>query len=153
MRVLAAVFADAGNVAFDVAGVEGGLVEGRVQQLDQRVLAADQELIDGVHGEARCDRGRRRRTARTSFAGSNRCGIRGCWRSRAGSRRRSRRGGTIRHPSHVAFDAVAQAGDFAVAAVAEGAVGARVGQRGELREDVAQEERQPDAFAFAVFAH
>ena len=52
MGVLAAVFAHARDVAFDIAGIQGRLVEGRIEQLDQRVLAANQPLVHRIHGQA-----------------------------------------------------------------------------------------------------
>jgi hypothetical protein len=58
--VLAAVLAHAGNVAFDVAGIERRFVEGRIEQLNQPGVAADQALIHGFHRLAeRSDRRRR----------------------------------------------------------------------------------------------
>ena len=51
--VLAAVLAHAGHVALDVAGVQLRLVEGRIEQLDQAVLAAHQALVHRLHGQAR----------------------------------------------------------------------------------------------------
>ncbi len=53
MRVLAAIFAHAGNVTFDVAGIERRFVERRIEQLDQAGLAADEPLFDRVHRKAR----------------------------------------------------------------------------------------------------
>ena len=51
--VLATVFADAGDVAFDIAGVERRFVERGSEELDEAAVAADEALIDGVHGVAR----------------------------------------------------------------------------------------------------
>ena len=59
---------------------------------------------------------RRRRTAPTSSARSNRSGIRRCSRSRAACRRRSRRGGTTRRPSACCLDVRAQLRRLALAA-------------------------------------
>ena len=53
MGVLSAVFPDAGNVAFDIAGIQFRLVEWRIEELDQAVLAADEVLVDRFHGPAR----------------------------------------------------------------------------------------------------
>ena len=53
MRVLAAVLAHARDVAFDVAGIQGRLVEGRIEELDQRGVAAHEARVDGVHRHAR----------------------------------------------------------------------------------------------------
>ena len=55
--VLAAIFAHAGDVALDVAGVEVRLVERRIEELDQPGVAADQAAIDALHrhaASARC---------------------------------------------------------------------------------------------------
>jgi hypothetical protein len=43
--VLPAVFADSGDVALDVAGIEVGFVEGRVEQLDDADVALDQVRV------------------------------------------------------------------------------------------------------------
>ena len=53
VRVLAAVLAHARDVAPDVAGVEIRPVEGRIEKLDQRVVAAHEALVDGVHRHPR----------------------------------------------------------------------------------------------------
>jgi hypothetical protein len=51
--VLAAVLAHAGDVALDVAGLQRGLVEGRVQELDQAGVAAHQMGVQRIHGLTR----------------------------------------------------------------------------------------------------
>ena len=53
MRVLPAVFSHAGDIPFDVAGIQLRLVEGRIQKLDQSMLAANEALIHSFHGHAR----------------------------------------------------------------------------------------------------
>ena len=102
MRVLAAVLAHAGHVAADVAGVEARLVERRIEQLDEPVVAPDQALVDARPWPAALVGRRPRRKAPTSSARWNRSGTRGSSRSRAACRRRSRRGGTRRHPIRAA---------------------------------------------------
>ena len=52
MGVLAAVLADAGHVALDVAGLQVRRVEGRVEQLDEPRVAVDQVLVHRRHGLA-----------------------------------------------------------------------------------------------------
>ena len=59
MGVLAAVLADARQVAADVAGIHRGTIEGRSQQQDHACVAADQMRADRVHG-AFVTSGRRR---------------------------------------------------------------------------------------------
>ena len=49
VRVLAAVLADAGQVAADVSRVDRGVLEGRGEQEDQAVTPTDQVLLDGGH--------------------------------------------------------------------------------------------------------
>jgi hypothetical protein len=49
MGVLAAVLAHAGDVALDVAGLQIGFVEGRVEQLDDLLVAPHQALVDRRH--------------------------------------------------------------------------------------------------------
>ncbi len=44
--VLAAVFAHAGYITFDIARVHGGLVEGWIEQLDNALVAAHQMFIE-----------------------------------------------------------------------------------------------------------
>ena len=53
MGVLAAILAHARDVAFDVARVQRGLVERRIEQLDQAGVAADEALVHRLHGLAR----------------------------------------------------------------------------------------------------
>ena len=53
VRVLAAVLSHARDVAFDVAGIQVRLVERRIEELDQRIVAADQALVHRLHGHAR----------------------------------------------------------------------------------------------------
>ena len=52
VSVLAAVLADSGQVALDVAGVEGSVVEGRRQQKNQLIVEPNQPLLDRPHGPA-----------------------------------------------------------------------------------------------------
>src|SRR5437660_11955899 len=47
--VLAAILADTGNVAFDVAGIERRFVKGWIEKLNEFGFAMNQTLIDGVH--------------------------------------------------------------------------------------------------------
>ena len=131
VRVLAAVLAHAGHVAADVAGVRPALVERRIEQLDQlraRAAPGARRARPSPHASAP---GRRRPTAPTSSARSNRSGIRRCWPSRAACRRRSRRGGTRRRPTRVprAARAAARARSRSAAAKAVVAVPAARGRR------------------------
>ena len=47
--ILAAVFAHAGDVAFDVAGILGRLVEGRIEQLDECMVATNEPSVERIH--------------------------------------------------------------------------------------------------------
>ena len=49
MGVLAAVLANAGRIAFDVARIERGLVEWRREQQGQTVVPPDQHSLDRAH--------------------------------------------------------------------------------------------------------
>src|SRR6185437_6022876 len=49
MGVLAAILANAGRIALDVAGIERRLVEGWREEQRQSVAPADELLIDRVH--------------------------------------------------------------------------------------------------------
>ena len=53
VSILSAVLAHARNVAFDVTGIERRFVEGRIKQLNQSGIAADQQLIHALHRLAR----------------------------------------------------------------------------------------------------
>ena len=53
MRVLPAIFSHARDVPFDVAGIQIRLVERRVQELDQRMVPANQTLVHRFHRQAR----------------------------------------------------------------------------------------------------
>ncbi len=50
MGVLAAILAHAGDVAFDVTGIECRLVERRIEELDEPGIAADQPAVEVLHG-------------------------------------------------------------------------------------------------------
>ncbi|MNH21997.1 hypothetical protein D3C79_818360 [compost metagenome] len=54
--VLAAIFAHAGQVALDVAGVQVAVVEGWVEQCDDTDVAAHQVLVQRRHGGLRARR-------------------------------------------------------------------------------------------------
>ena len=153
MGVLAAVLPHAGDVAFDVAGIQVGFVERRVEQLDQPVLAANQVLVHRVHGHARRARDRRRRRAPTSFAGWNRSGIRDCSPSRAACRRRSRRGDTTRRPSRAPRCSGAAARPPCRSVRRRTDRRAASASSANCIEHVVQEKAQPDAFAPALLAH
>ena len=51
--VLAAVFAHARYITFDIAGVHGGFIEGWIEQLDNALIAAHQMRIERGHSLAR----------------------------------------------------------------------------------------------------
>ncbi len=52
MGVLAAVFAHARHVAADIAGVQLGIVEGRIEQLDQPRVRPHAGTLYRIHGAA-----------------------------------------------------------------------------------------------------
>ncbi len=49
MSVLAPVFAHAGEIALDVARIEGGEVKRGIEELYDLVVAADEALVHGLH--------------------------------------------------------------------------------------------------------
>ncbi len=53
VSVLPAVLSHPGDVAFDVAGIQIRLVKRRIQELDERLLPANEALIHCFHGQAR----------------------------------------------------------------------------------------------------
>src|SRR6185503_5416073 len=53
VRVLPAILAHAGDVALDVAGIQRGGVEWRLEELYQLALAAHEVLVQRLHGAAR----------------------------------------------------------------------------------------------------
>ena len=62
VRVLAAVFANAGHIAFDVAGIERRVIERRRQKQHDNPSGRTNELaVDGRHGARAPDRVRPRR--------------------------------------------------------------------------------------------
>ena len=99
VRVLAAVLADAGQVALDVAGVEVGVVERGREEQHQAVAAPDEVLVDCGH------RPLRPRSVGGARQNAPRLGdrvdaaLRRCSPSRAVCRRRRRRADTSRRPS------------------------------------------------------
>jgi hypothetical protein len=54
--LLAAVLADAGRIAFDVAGIVCGIAEGRGEQQRQLVIPAYQIFVERRHGARRVGR-------------------------------------------------------------------------------------------------
>ena len=151
--VLPAVFPHAGDVAFDVAGIQVRIYQrvgreaGRGRRPGGPGTCPPRPLPSG--------NGRRHRhpTGRTSFALSSRSGIQGCPPSREGCHHRSRPGDTTRRPSRAlrccgeAFrprysHCLLKSGSLLSCAI-----------RGEAAEHVAHEEREPDALAFAFPAH
>ena len=150
VAVLAAVLAQAGRVALDVARIERGLFEGRREQQSQAVVAADQALVQRRHrhGGARGIGG----------AGEHRPGLRdridpafvARLRSRARFRRRSRAAIPFAVPG-LALERLAQRGRMCAPAARAVRV-ALVGQRREQRDGARAEPAEPDAFALAAFA-
>ena len=53
VRVLPAIFAHTRQIAFDVARVAFGVVEGRCKEQDKLVALPDQQPVDRVHGLGR----------------------------------------------------------------------------------------------------
>ena len=98
MGVLAAIFADAGWIGLDVAGVVRGVIERRREQLHQAVAAADQLCVDGRHRAHRALGLRRAARSPPRIEQWNRSGIHR-WRPipRA-CRHRSSRADTSRRP-------------------------------------------------------
>ena len=99
VAVLAAVLAQAGRVALDVARIERGLVEGRREQQSQPIVLADQVLVPATPSPWSARGIGRARQAPPRIARSNRSGILRFVASRARFRRRSSRADTIRRPT------------------------------------------------------
>ena len=53
MCVLSAIFSDAGDVPFYIAGIQIRLIERRIQELNQGMLPVNEALIYGFHCHAR----------------------------------------------------------------------------------------------------
>ena len=102
MRVLAAVLADARQVALDVAGIEGSVVEGRSRagRISLSSGRTSRSWTD-FHGLSASARARRRPRSRPTTGRSSRSGTRRSVPSRAGCRRRRRREDTSRRPRRV----------------------------------------------------
>ena len=152
VRVLAAVFAHARHVALYIAGVQSRLVERRIEELDQRVLAAHQAPVHRRHCRARAP----------GFPGAGQHGpaLRNGIDLAFGVARRSQRRAVVEVGATVpvaipavALDILAQLCRLFLAARGEGAVAAHARKLGELHQHVIQEETQPHAFAFAVCAN
>ena len=151
VRVLAAVLAHAGHVAPDVSRIQRRLVERRIEQLDQRIVAAHQVLVDGIH--------RRRATRSHSPAPDSTdqlCAIESIWHSAL--RRRAQRRAVVEIGAAVPLAVPAVLLDIrreawrlrSSHASAKAASPRQSRDLGELREHSAQEKRQPDAFALAL---
>ena len=153
VRVLAAVLADAGRIALDVAGIERRLVERRREQQHQPVVAADR----AARSTAAIARARARRIAGAGdhaprTARSSRSGTRRSRPSRAACRRRSSRAGTSRRPRPSRSSAFCSAAACARQRRGARRLAARLGERREGRERRVQEPAEPDALALAAVA-
>ena len=51
MRVLPAVFPHSRNIATDIAGIKIRVIERRIEQAHQAVVAAHQSVVHGLHGQ------------------------------------------------------------------------------------------------------
>ena len=149
VRVLAAVLADAGRIALDVAGI--------LRRLDRtagRAAAASASRARSATCARRPSRARRsaaapRRTAPPTTARSNRCGTRRSAPIRAACRRRSSRAGTTRRPTPVRAAPARRRASFAIAVGAR-ASSPRAAQSGaKSREHGVEEEAEPRALAAA----
>ena len=146
-----AVFAHAGDVALDVARVEGGVVEGRVEELNEPGLSAHESFIDGVH------------------AGGGAFGIAGARDDRPALRQGidlafrvfggAERGAVVEIGAAIPLavpgiflDVFLQLRGVGGAMLGEGSVVAAAGEFGELHQHIVEEESQPDAFAASMFA-
>ena len=100
VRVLAAVFAQAGRIAHDVAGMRLGMIERRREQSHEAIARRQPGATIGrFHGAPRARGIGRTAIAPPRIARGNRSAL-PCWRaSRAASRRRRSRADTIRRPS------------------------------------------------------
>ena len=152
MGVLAAVLADAGRIALDVAGIERRLVERRREQQRQPVAAMHQQPVERGHRLDGARRIGRRPRSRPRIGRWNRCGIPRWSPSPAACRRRSSRGDTTRRPSPRGRARARSASACAVQAAAR-AVSPRAAAIGtNARQGGVQEPAQPDALALARLA-
>ena len=151
MGVLGAIFADAGDVAFDVAGIPGGGVEGGGEEPDEAVIAVDEAVEGGLHGPAGA--------LGIGAAGENGPalgeGIDLAFRALGGAEG----GAVVKEGAQVPFAVpgvgVNGGGKFVSQCRAVGGevvIAAGGGDRGEIEEDAAEEEGEPDTFAFTFMA-
>jgi hypothetical protein len=149
MGVLPAVFAHAGDVALDVAGFSADWSKGgsrswirpasrRTRRVSSASMAYVRALMISPAPESTDQL-----WAMESIWHS------GCSTTPAACRRRSRRGGTSRRPSHAARYCGA-VGPPPLAALDEWQIAAQAGHLGEAHEHLVEEESEPDAFAFAL---
>ena len=152
VRVLAAILAHPGDVTLDVTGIERGMIEGRIKQLDEAGRAADQALIHGLHGLPR--------PGRIAGAADHRPALREgidlAFRIGRGSERFAivEVGTTVPLAvPRMLLDVLPELACLIEAVIGEGGVVPRARQARKLGEHVVQEEGQPDALAAAVVAH
>ena len=151
MGVLATIFAYARYITADVAGVQVGLVEGWVEQLDQRMVAPYQPGIDCLHGNLRAfgiaGAGQHGPALRNRIDLAFRIAGRAEWCAVV----------EISAPVPAAIPAVRldvalQDASLFDAACTECAIALQVGDLRKARQHIEQEECQPHAFAAAFLA-
>src|SRR6185312_4156512 len=150
--VLAAVLAHAGQVALDVAGVERGLVERRIEQLHQAGVAVHQVAVQRGHRLALA----LGLTGAAEHRPALRDGVDAAFLVGVGTQRRTVvevRAAVPGAVPGVLLQRGAQRGDPGAAALGERGVAAPRGEFGEVGQQRAFEPAQPYAFADAALAH
>ncbi|EXI71310.1 MAG: hypothetical protein AW07_03753 [Candidatus Accumulibacter sp. SK-11] len=155
VRVLPAVLTNAGDVAADVAWVQVRLVEWRIEELDEPVLAAHQPFVDGLHGLARARELTRPATRVGEYGPALRDRIDPAFAVACRTEHRAIVEPRTTVPPAIPamlLDVATQPAPFSAAEFSENRIAMRSRHRGELPEHFAQEEAQPDAFSLSLHA-
>ena len=148
VRVLAAVLAHAGEVALDIAGLEGGLVERRGEQRDHARISPHELRSHSVHGAL----GVRRRRRAGEHGPALRDGVDAALGQLRGAERRAVV--EVGAPVPVSVPRLLEHGleplAFAPPAVGSGGVAARGHDRAEIAQNLRHEPAEPHALAAAA---
>jgi len=150
MRVLAAILSHARDVSLDVARIQIRLVEGWLQQLDQRLIPAHQMLIHRGHGQARA--------LGIARPGQHRPALRNRIDPAFGVTRRPQRRAVVEVGAAVPcavpamlFELLAQPGRLLLTPIGEGQVIAPARDYSELHEHVVEEKAHAPHFVAAKY--
>src|SRR3990170_7371221 len=152
MSVLPAILPDARDIPLYIARIQIRLVERRGQELDQCIVPANEPLIHRFHCHARA--------FGIPGAGENRPALRNGINLAFGITRRTEWRAIIEVSAEVPLtipaillDIPAQLSRLSLAAFDKGQVTMQACNLSKPHEHFIKEESQPNAFAFAVFAH